>query len=221
MVFVVAASALYGCESSSAKVDPGADLAVAKAARIKGADLPGYRERAYHPSADEMPARLKRDFANCLHVGTTLFDETRGAQTAHSSDFAKGDATVSSNVEIDPTRASIDKGWKALTLPGVGKCLEQLFQSAIKQDAPADLVTTNATIAKFSLGVGSRSVGYSVKFSASGLGSEFVFYTDLLFIARGRAGISIEVSNVGKPFDRSTEIALAHKMYNRIGTKAI
>jgi hypothetical protein len=47
-----------------------------------------------------------------------------------------------------------------------------------------------------------------------------VFYVDFVFVARDRAGIELDAFNVGKPFDRATEITLARKMYDRISTKA-
>ncbi len=73
---------------------------------------------------------------------------------------------------------------------------------------------------RFSVGFGNRSVGYAVMVPVSAQGNNVVVYDDELFVARDRAGIELSASNVGQPFDRAKEIALARTMYDRIGTKA-
>jgi hypothetical protein len=219
-IVLVPALMLGACGSSTKKVDPAADLAVAKAAGLTAADLPGYKETPYKKSSD-VPASVKKDFATCLHVKTTVLDDTPGAQKANSSDFDKGNATVSGSVEIDPKKSDIDTGWNALNKPGIERCLEQLFQAAVRLAAPSGGVTFGATsVTKFDVGVGKRSVGYSVKITASSQGVNVVFYADFVFVARDRAGIELDALNLSKPFSRAKEAALARAIYDRIGTKA-
>jgi hypothetical protein len=217
LLFAVAFAA--ACGSSTKKVSPTADLALAKSATLTAADLPGYFSKPYQQSSD-LPASVKQNFAKCLNVSLTIFDDTPGAQKAHSPDFTKNSASVSSSVEIDSHASDIDKGWTELTAPGTAHCLEQLFQSAVKLSAPNGVTFGNTTVDKFDVGIGSRSIGYTAKFSATSQNRSLAFYVDLVFVPRDRAGIELDAFNVAQPFNRATEIALAQKMYDRIGTKA-
>jgi hypothetical protein len=215
---LIAALAFAGCGGSSAKADPKTDLANAKAATLTASDLPGYTATPYQPSGD-IPASLKKNFANCIHEPATILDDTPGAQTAHSPDLKKQDATVSAEVEIDPKRSDIDKGWNQLSKSGMEPCLGQLFVAAFKLGASGATVG-NPTVTRFSVGVGSRSVGYAIKIPATAQGVSVVAYLDAVFVARDRAGINLFTSNVGQPFDRATEKSLVRTMYDRVGSKA-
>jgi hypothetical protein len=218
-ILLVAALVLGACGGSTKKVDPAADLALAKAAALTAADLPSYFAKPFQQSSD-IPVSVKKNFAKCLNVAVTIFDDIPGAQKVHSPDFTKNSASVSSSVEIDPKTSDVDKGWNELTKPGIARCLERLFQAAVKLSAPSGVTFGATTVTKFDVAVGSRSVGYAAKFSATSQRTAVVFYVDLVFVARDRAGIEVDASNVGQPFDRATEIALARTMYDRIGTKA-
>jgi hypothetical protein len=218
-ILLVAVLVLGACGGSTKKVDPAADLAVAKAAALTATDLPSYFAKPFQKSSD-IPVLVKKDFAKCLNVAVTIFDDTLGAQKVHSPDFTKNSESVSSTVEIDPKTSDIDKGWNELTTPGIARCLQQLFQAAVKLSAPSGVTFGATTVTKFDVAVGSRSVGYTAKFSATSQRTALVFYVDFVFVARDRAGIELDAFNVGKPFDRATEIALARTMYDRIGTKA-
>jgi hypothetical protein len=217
--------ALVACSSSTAKsgetkqTGPAADLAVAKAAVLSAADLPGYTETPYKET-DDIPQSVKKKFAECMHTDVTIFDDTPGAQKAHSSDFDKDGAQVSGSVEIDPQKSDIDKGWNQLTTPGVDKCLQQLLQAAFTLSAPSGTTVGTASLERFEVAIGDRSVGYTVKIPATTQGTNVVVYADLLYVARDRAGIDLTAINSTQPFDRATEIALAQAMYDRVGTKA-
>ena len=162
---------------------------------------------------------MKRDFGTCLHVSTTIFDDTPGAQKAHSSDFSKGQVAVSSDVEIDPKRSDVTTGYNELTKSGIENCLAQLFKAAVKLGAPTATIG-DTTTTRFTVGIGNRSVGFATKISAVAQGVTVVAYFDVVFVARDRAGIDLTASNVGQSFDRATEVALARAMYDRVGTKA-
>jgi hypothetical protein len=219
-IVLVAVLALGACSGGSAKkVDPTADLALAKAAVLTAADLPSYFARPFQKSSD-IPVSVKKDFAKCLNVAVTIFDDTPGAQKVHSPDFSKNSASVSSSVEIDPKTSDVDKGWNELTTPGITRCLQRLFQAAVTLSAQSGVTFGATTVTKFDVGIGSRSVGYAAKFSAASQGKAVVFYVDLVFVARDRAGIELDASNLAQPFDHSAEIALVRKMYDRVGTKA-
>ena len=213
--------ALTACGGSSKKVDPVADLAVAKGAVLTRADLPGYTGTP-HSKSDDIPASVKKDFAACAKAPTTLFDDTPGAQKADSDDFAKGDASVSVSITLDPKKSDINDKWDQFSKPGVEPCLVKLFEAAIKQgsgDTPG-VSYGPTTVDRFEPRIGDRSVGYAVAVPAKGPGASAVFYLDLVLVPRDRAGMTFSFSNVSAPFDRSTEISLMQKVYDRIGDNA-
>ncbi len=213
-----AALVLAACGSSGSKADPAKDLKTAKAATLTSADLPAYSATPYQPSGD-VPAAVKKRFAECVHEPTTVFDDTPGAQKAHSPDFRQREHTISATVEIDPKRSDIDKGWSQLSKPGIEPCLEQLFESAVKLSAP-DATFANASATRFNVGVGDRSVGYEIKMDVTTQGETAPADVNLLYVARDRAGIDLIADNIGQPLDHASEIALVRKMYDRVGTKA-
>src|SRR5437870_3778472 len=92
---------LSSCGSSAKKVDPAADLRVAKSAVLTAADVPSGFHGSPHTNSGDLPAAAKKGFAKCMKVDLTLFDDTPGAQKADSDDFKAGDSEIDSSVEID------------------------------------------------------------------------------------------------------------------------
>jgi len=222
IVVLVSLLALAACGGSTKKVDPAADLALAKSAVLTAADVSGYTGSP-HTSSDDIPAADKKDFATCMKVPTTVFDDTPGSQKANSPDFAKGENQVSDSIEIDPKKSDVDQGWSEISKQEAAGCLQKLFQSLITSGAnSAQGVTFGpASVARFDVGVGSRSVGYALKFSASATGGKSaVFYADLVFLPRDRAGLEFDFLGVDTPIDRTFELTLVRTVYDRVGTKA-
>jgi len=207
--------------TAKAKADPASDMALARSAVLSATDLPGYTGKA-DTSSGSMPESAKKEFATCLGVSSTVLDDKAGEQKAESGDFDKGDSTVSGSVTIDPLASDIDDSWKVMSKQGVEPCLQGLFKAAIAASAgtSGDVTIGDVTVDRFDVGVGTRSVGYSLKMVATSQGTDVNLFMDLLFVARDRAGIELDGVNVGEPFDRVTELGLVQKMYDRIGTKA-
>jgi hypothetical protein len=219
LVGIAAMVILGACGGSGPKkADPAADLAAAKAAVLTAADLPGYTATPSTPGGD-LPKSATQRFAKCLNLPTTIFDDTPGAQTADSPDFDKASAEVSSEVEIDPTRADIDQGWSQFSKATVERCLGGLFDDSLRGSVPgASFGKVNVT--RFEPQIGNRSVGYQVTIPVTKDGQNFPLYIDFLFVARDRGGITLSGANANQPFDRATEIALTRKMYDRVGNHA-
>jgi hypothetical protein len=217
---LVSLLALNACGGSAKKVDPAADLALAKSAVLTKADLPGYTGKT-HTKSDDLPAAVKRKFAACVGVPSTIFDDTPGAQHVDSLDFSKVDAQVSDSVEIEPKKSDVDTGWNEISKQAVAPCLKQLFQDALKAqgDIPAG-VTLDTSVERFDAGVGSRSIGYALTVTVTGPAGSVALYIDLIFVARDRAGLEFSFLNRGAAVDRSLETSLAQKVYDRVGTKA-
>ncbi len=219
---VAAALAVGGCGGSSKKADPVADLALAKSSVLTGADLPAGYTGSPHTTSDDIPAEVKKSFAACLEVSTTIFDDTPNAQKANSQNFAKDQSEISGETKIYAERGEVDDRWKQVSKPAAAACLGRLFEDGAKSGADAgQTVTFGATTAStFDVGVGPRSVGYAIKLTINVSGQSAVFYADVVFAQRDRAALDLEFVNVGAPFDRAVETALVRKVYDRIGTKA-
>lgn len=210
-----------GCGSSAKKVDPAADLALAKSAVLVNADVPGYTGTP-HTDSDDIPADVKKSFATCMKTSTTIFDDSPDTQKADSPDYAKLEAEITNEIKVYGKRSDIDNRWAQVSKAGAAPCLAQLFEDGAKSGAPAgQAVTFGASSAtQFHPGVGDRSVGYAVKLTLTAAGQTAVFYADVVFAQRDRAAIDIEFVNVGSAVDRKLETALVQKVYDRIGTKA-
>jgi hypothetical protein len=217
---VVVAVLAAGCGSTK-KVDPAADLALAKASVLTAADVSGYKASP-HTASDDIPAAVKKSFAACMKTSQTIFDDSPDAQRADSPDFAKGEAEISGETTIYAKRGDVDDRWKQISKPAAAPCLAQLFEDGAKSGADASQpVTFGATSAtQFSPGVGSRSVGYAVKLTLTVSGETAVFYAEVVFAQRDRAAIDVEFVNVGSALDRKLETSLVQKIYDRIGAKA-
>jgi hypothetical protein len=223
ILFVVPIVALSACGGKSFKADPAADLAVAKQAVLTAADLPGYKATP-HTSSDDIPAGVKKDFANCMGTATSVFDDTPGAQKADSPDFSSADQKlqVSGTVEVDPSKSDIDNGWSEISKAGTEPCLGKLFEAAAHQGALAGpgISVRLGAVTRFDVGVGDRSVGYSVPVHITGPGGSISVYLDFVFLPRDRAGMDFSFTNIGSPPGRGTETALVKKVYDRVGNQA-
>lgn len=205
-----------GCGSSAKKVDPVDDLALIQHAGLTAADLPGY-SAAKHEAADDVPASIRKSFAACMKVPATVFDDTPNSQRVDSDNFAKGEAAVSSELRIYGAQSDVDDRWQQVAKPATGPCLAQLFENGAKLGAEAGLTFGASSGSQFNVGVGPRSVGYSVKLTLTADKEPTVFYADVVFAQRGRAIVSIDSVDVGAPSDRAFQIALTQKVYDRLG----
>jgi hypothetical protein len=209
------------CGGSSTKVDPAADLALAKRAVPAKSDLPGYSVTP-HTAGDDLPASLKKSFAACLKVPTSIFDDAPGAQKATSDDFSKGESQISATAKVYPKKGDIDALYKAVSNAGAGPCLQKLFEDAAQSGVTkSDKVSFGAeSVSRFDLGVGDHSVGYSVKLALTVNQRSAVFYADLVFLQRDRAGLDFEFVDINTSLDRPFETSVVQKVYDRIGTDA-
>jgi hypothetical protein len=212
---------LIGACGSKKKVDPAADLALAKSSVLTAADLPGYTGAA-HTADDDLPAAINKSFATCLKASATIFDVPPGVQRADSEDFSKGESQLSGTTKIYPKIADIDDRWAKISQANAGPCLEQLFVAGANEgnDSGQPATVSKTSVARFDVGVGDRSVGYTVKFTLASGGRSAAFFADVVFAQRDRAGADFEFVNVGAGPDHAFEKGLVQKVYDRIGTKA-
>jgi hypothetical protein len=221
ILLLVSSLALAACGSSAKKVDPAADLALAKRAVLLKADLPGYTS-APHSAGDDLPPSLKKSFDSCLKVTTSIFDDAPGMQQASSDDFTKRESQISGTTRLYPKKHDIDENFKHVADESTGACLQKLFEEAAKSGATsADKVAfANETVTRFDPGVGKHSVGYAVKLGLTINGQSAVLYADIVFLQRDRAGVDFEFIDVGQATDRALETAAVQKVYDRIGSDA-
>jgi hypothetical protein len=215
-LLLVACMLASGCGSSAKKVDPADDLALIHQASLTAADLPGY-SAAKHEATDDVPASIRKSFAACMKVPATVFDDTPNSQKLDSDNFSKGEAAVSSELRIYGAKNDVDDRWQQVAKPATGPCLAQLFENGAKLGAEAGVTFGASSGTQFEVGVGPRSVGYSVKLTLTAGKQTTVFYADVVFAQRDRAVVSIESVDVGAQSDRAFQIALTQKVYDRLG----
>ncbi|MDQ1533005.1 MAG: hypothetical protein QOF28_766 [Actinomycetota bacterium] len=223
VLFSGVALALSGCGGSAKKVDPAADLRVAKSAVLVAADVPSGFTGTPHTNSDDLPASAKKAFAECMHADATLFDDTPGAQKADSADFKKGDDEIDSSVEIDPKKKDIDKGYEQMAQSQTPACLGQLFDSAIKSSAGSQPGVTYGTVkvTRASVtGIGDRGFTFSGTIPITAQSQALTFYFDVLLVQRDRAGITISTFQTNAPLDHDTELRLVRTVVDRVGDGA-
>jgi hypothetical protein len=221
IVVLASLFAVSACGSSAKKVDPAADLALAKRAVLTKADLAGYTE-APHTAADDLPAPLKKSFAACQKVSTTFFDDAPGGQRANSSEFSKGESQISATAKIYVKTNEINQHFDEVSNAATGGCLQKLFEAAAKSgESNGQKVTVSKeSVSRFDLGVGSHSVGYAVQLTLASGPRTAAFFADVIFLQRDRAGLDFEFVDLGTAPDHTFETALVQKSYDRIGNDA-
>jgi hypothetical protein len=216
--------ALSACGSSAKKVDPAADLRVAKSAVLTAADIPTGFTATPHTDSDDLPAAAKKSFAECMHVDETLFDDTPGAQKADSPDFKRGDAAeIDSSVEIDPKKKDIDTGYEQMAESQTPDCLGQLFDSAFKSSAASQPGVTFGKVAvtRDSVnGIGDRGFVFSLTIPVTAQRQSLTFYFDIFLVQRDRAGVTVSVFQTNARFARDAELRLVRTVVDRVGDGA-
>jgi hypothetical protein len=217
------ALAVSACGGSAKKVDPAADLRVAKSAVLIAADVPSGFTGTPHTDSNDLPASAKKAFANCMHTDVTLFDDTPGAQKADSPDFKKGDDEIDSSVEIDPKKKDIDTGYEQMAQSQTPACLGQLFDSAIRSTAGSQPGVTYGTVkvTRASVtGIGDRGFTFTGTIPITAQSQSLTFYFDVLLVQRDRAGITVSTFQTSGPFDHDTELRLVRTIVDRVGDGA-
>jgi hypothetical protein len=215
------------CGGSSSKSDPAADLSLAKGAVLTATDAPAGYTASPHQSSADMPEPVKRDFANCVHADTTVFDTDKDSQNADGPDFKDNNGgSIENSIEIAKAKSTIDKGVKTMQAANVSDCLGKLFDTAIKAEVQKDPNAGTATFGTVTVapltvsGVGDRALAFRGTIPVSAAGQSTVFYFDVLLVQRGRAGITLSAFRTGTPPDQALETQLASKMVGRLGPNA-
>jgi hypothetical protein len=218
IVVLIASALVSGCSSgkSTLKTDPAADLAFIGRARLTTADLPDFSPRA-HTHTDDVPATIRKSFAECMKVPSTVLDDTAGSQRADSDYFTKDEASVSSEIRIYSAPSDADDRWRQIAKPVTGSCLAQLLEDGAKLGAEAGLTFGVSAGTPFAVGVGPRSIGYAVKLTLTAGKQSSTFYYDVAFAQRDRVVFEVESVDVDAPPDRAGQIAFVQKVYDRLG----
>jgi len=232
VLFVALALVAAACSSGSGNSDKSggstatdsADLTLAKQAVLRPSDLSDYKATT-HIVGSELSSTLRRTFAQCMGVDTTIFDTVPNAQIANSPDFSKGQQNqqqVTSSVEIDPTAADVDQGWKDFSGAKTQSCLKDLFGRlyTAANAAKAGIKYGPVHVSEFNVGVGDRSIGYAMSRAATGPAQTIELDVDVIYVVHDRAGMEFNFFNYGTNPDRTAEARLAQKVYDRVGDKA-
>jgi hypothetical protein len=225
ILLVVVPALLAGCGSDSKdkKADPAADKAAIDAALLVLADLPsGFDESEPDPD-DDPPEEARQNFADCLGVETTIFDDTPGSQKVTSNDFSnEAGVNISNEIEVHPTKDTVDDGWDVYADDKFVDCLETFFDEAFAAEFPAEAGITVGDVAVDRLevkDVGDRATGFRsvIPVSQGGNSDDLVF--DILLSQRGRAGVTLMAFAQNTGFDVATSTGLLRTVVDRLGDK--
>lgn len=196
-----------------------ADLRSAEAAGLKIGDLPsGWT--AQPPEEDPDIPKASAELARCLGVTEAELNQS-GPAEYESPDFEDENSnSVSNSISYRPTAGEISKSFQLVSDPRVPGCLTTAVKTVIEYtlDHPKssdDTLPKGTSIGTPKIGqmsfkrFGDQSVAYRATVPVSAEGLSINVFLDLIFIAKGRAGIGMQFSGAITPFptDQAEELA--------------
>jgi hypothetical protein len=197
--------------------DAEADRATAEAAVLQSSDLPDYT--ASPESGREASDAAKQDFADCLGVENSFFDDTPGAQKVEGDNFERNGVQITSTASVHPTQATIDERFAQFSQPNVDECLADFFASEMKARLGGN-VSVDVTPQTFDVGIGEQSLGVGLEITVTSDNQETTLYGEYLLASRDRAGLTVTVFSEAGAVDREMAIELLQTMYDRVGDRA-
>jgi hypothetical protein len=207
-----ASSSSSSAASSSAAP---ASLAQLKKIVLQPADLPaGWKGTPASPdNADD--AAYQAALAKCVGVRNTDPDKVADA---NSSDFALGDASISSSASSYPSQSDLDADIALVHSAKLGPCFDRQAKELFAKSLPAG-TTVDSVSSKFtsgSAGGPSNVVGSgvtTVKLTARG--QHVVLYLTVAFITGPLIEAEVDTQNVGKQVPASLVKAAVSAVANR------
>jgi len=207
---------------------PGQDLAgdraLANHAVLTASDLPAGWKAGPHKASTDGP-NIDKLMSDCLQVSSALFSDS--TVKADSPDFTSPDGTqVHNSVSIEATVAQIQTPFAVFTRPEMVGCLQKAMTAELNytfshningSPPPSDVTIGQATVEKQSFPtIGDGTVAYSVTIPMTAAGTHLNVYAYFVLIAKGRAGISLDVESIGSPFAIETTQQLATTVAGRV-----
>jgi hypothetical protein len=181
---------------------------------LQPADLPaGWKGTPYQ--ADPSDATYNAAFAKCLGMRNTDADKVA---EAHSQDFDRGDASISSSATSYRSQSDVDAEVAAWHSPKYAPCLERVTKTVVATSVP-----TGGRVESVSVKITLGSAGGPTNVVATAVGAIVVsvsgqlvvsYLTDT-FITGPLIEADVITSNVGRPVPASLVKSLAAAVANR------
>jgi hypothetical protein len=206
--------------------DVDADRALANNAVLKGSDLPLGWTAAPNEDSTDGPD-LDQLMSDCMQVPSGFFSDDPGKVQADSPDFTSPDDTqVHNSITIEATASAIQEPFAIFTRPEMVGCLQQAMTAELDytfshdidgSPPPSDVTIGKATVEKEDFPtIGDGTVAYRVTVPITAAGTDVNVYADFVLIAKGRAGISVDITSIGSPFPIETTQELAMAVAGRL-----
>jgi hypothetical protein len=206
LLLVLAAPAAAGGPRDEKQRLTKADMAKARHALLRGADLPAGWRRGPTPSSgsgNERCAGYNPDFSP--------FTITGKAGSSFANTFAG--AQVTSQVQVFPTTAQARGDFLRGAKPGFLKCLARDLRRTLRAQG-----VTGAGVAMHPMtpvaGVGERAMQFRVSVRVAVTGRSLDFVTDFVLLQAGRGIAFVGVAALGKP--PLDEVSLARRVASRL-----
>jgi hypothetical protein len=213
-----------------------ADKALAQQAVLRPEDMPaGYKATPHNgSSSDKIPSAVAQKFATCAKVPKSEIesfmngDHKADQPSADSPDFngleasSLSQTSFANNVEIDRSSKDLSAPLELLGAESAQKCWKDLFQAAFDETAPAGGLVKDLAIIPLptdSLG-GDQAAAFEARVTLAGADRTVKAYLDFYLVRRGRAGITLLASGIGKRVPPVLEQQLVHKVVDRLKAAA-
>ena len=201
-----AATATTAAETTSTAVDVAADKAKARTLVLAPSDLPsGWNAKPHQ--ADPAGRALDDELAAC--VGRPS-QSSYATASANSPDFSKGDAEVSSEVQIVKTPADFDADVAAIRGSKFIPCMKRIGAKALQQTGATVQSVTVAPLEVASHGEYSAGFRATIRFEAQG--QTVTLYSDDILLGKDRIELTATLFDVQRPPDTALEEAVVAKL---------
>ena len=202
-------------------VDTAADQQAAEDAILVLSDMPAEWVDTDDDAGDaheDADVAYDEAFAECLGVDISLIesDESDGDATADSAfEPPDGNATVRSDVQVNPTVSETQALITALTGDGVATCFQESLEAFV--DASGAAGVGEVSVEPLELGqVGDQSVAVRVTFPIETDEGATVLVSDAVIAAKGRAIVQMEFGTEAQPFAAAEALRLTELVLDRI-----
>ena len=199
-----------GATTSTAATSEAADQAKLQEIVLKDTDFPPGWTATPHDASDDEAS--EREMEQCLGAEPT--DPNRPSAT--SPDFQMGEfSQVMSSAEMTASAEAVGREFQALRSPKFNDCAKQLIDKEIKAEA-GEVEFAPSTVQSLTFPkLGDDSFAVRITTAVVTQDQRVPIYSDVVFIKKGRVGMSLNFFSAGEPFPASLATDLARKMVAR------
>ena len=202
-----------------------ADQQTAQTIVLKIDDFPsGWKAKARPPSTADTPEAkaATKKFADCLGVDPALVDDNDPTEAkARSDKFTNGDQEVDSTATVPANTDHKDEILGAFRKSEAVGCFEDFINEAFKSSLSSSSLPPGTQIGKISVtsgditGVHGEVINFQATIPITAQGQSITFFSDTLFVLKGRATFDFTFDNVNAPFPADLAAQLANTSIDR------